>query len=93
MEDLVAEARDGSGRVLDVRQRAEWDAGHLPGSRHCFIGDVPARLPELLGTGEVVVACASGYRSAMAASLLHAAGARVRLVARGGVPNALRRIG
>ena len=93
VEDLVAEARDGSGRVLDVRQRAEWDAGHLPGSRHCFIGDVPARLPELQGTGEVVVACASGYRSAMAASLLHAAGARVRLVARGGVPNALRRMG
>lgn len=91
--DLVAEVRDEPGRVLDVRQRGEWDAGHLPGSRHCFVGDVPARLPELVGGGEIVVACASGYRSAMAASLLHAAGARVRLVARGGVPNALRRTG
>ena len=93
VEALVAEAREADGRVLDVRQQPEWDAGHLPGSRHCFVGDVPTRLPELLGTGEVVVACASGYRAAMAASLLHAAGARVRLVARGGVPNALRRTG
>ncbi len=91
--DLIAEARTGGEHILDVRQRTEWDDGHLPGSRHCFVGDLPARLSELATTGEVVVACASGYRSAMAASLLYGAGGAVRLVARGGIPNALRRIG
>jgi hydroxyacylglutathione hydrolase len=91
--DLIRQARDGGDRILDVRQRTEWDAGHLQGSRHCFVGDLPDRLPELAAAGETVVACASGYRSAMAASLLHAAGASVRLVARGGVPSALRRMG
>jgi rhodanese-related sulfurtransferase len=34
--------------------------------------------------------CASGYRSAMAASLLDRAGIPVRLVAKGGVPRALK---
>lgn len=91
--DLIDVARDGADRILDVRQRTEWDAGHLPGTRHCFVGDLPPRLAELAAAGETVVTCASGYRSSMAASLLHAAGAKVRLVARGGVPNALRRTG
>jgi len=93
LADLVTLARGDGGRILDVRQRAEWDAGHLPGSRHCFVGDLPSRLPELLGGGQLTVACASGYRSSMAASLLHAAGADVRLVAGGGVSDALRRLG
>jgi glyoxylase-like metal-dependent hydrolase (beta-lactamase superfamily II)/rhodanese-related sulfurtransferase len=91
--ELIEETRAGGGRILDVRQRTEWDAGHLSGSRHCFVGDVPARLDELTAAGDTVVACASGHRSAMAASLLHAAGVNVRLVARGGVGSALRRMG
>ena len=91
--DVIEEARAGGGRILDVRQRAEWDAGHVPGSRHCFVGDLPLHLSDLASAEETIVACASGHRSAMAASLLDAAGASVRLVARGGVPNALRRMG
>jgi rhodanese-related sulfurtransferase len=91
LPELVTQAREDARRVLDVRQRAEWETGHLPGSRHCFVGDLPARLPELVGAGPLTVVCASGYRSSMAASLLHSAGATVRLVADGGVPDALRR--
>jgi hydroxyacylglutathione hydrolase len=93
LAELVRQAREDGGQILDVRQRSEWEAGHLPGSRHCFVGDLPSRLPELLGGGQLTVACASGYRSSMAASLLHAAGADVRLVAGGGVSDALRRLG
>lgn len=93
LDDLVATAREDPASVLDVRQRAEWDAGHLPGSRHCFVGDVPSRMPELVGAGSTLVTCASGHRSAMAASLLQAAGVPVRLVANGGVPDALPRAG
>jgi glyoxylase-like metal-dependent hydrolase (beta-lactamase superfamily II)/rhodanese-related sulfurtransferase len=78
-------------RILDVRQRAEWEAGHLPGSRHRFVGDLPEHLPELVRAGETLVTCASGYRASMAASLLDAAGGAVRVVADGGIPDALRR--
>jgi hydroxyacylglutathione hydrolase len=76
--------------VLDVRQRAEWDAGHIPGSRHLFVGDLPGRLDELPSGGEVWAICASGFRSAIAASLMDAAGVPVRLVGKGGVGDWLR---
>ncbi len=89
VEDLLAEVRRGGDRVLDVRQRSEWEAGHLPGGRHCFVGDLPARLPEFVGAGDLIVACASGQRSAIAASVLAAAGTSVRPVVEGGVPTAL----
>jgi rhodanese-related sulfurtransferase len=77
--------------VVDVRQPSEWEAGHLEGTRHVFVADVPARLDEFDRDQATTVVCASGYRSAMAASLLDRAGAPVRLVSRGGVPKALRR--
>jgi hydroxyacylglutathione hydrolase len=87
---LVDELRAGTaGHVLDVRQPTEWAAGHLEGSRHLFVSDVPDYLDELDRSSSTIV-CASGYRSAMAASLLHREGVPVRLVASGGVPDALR---
>jgi glyoxylase-like metal-dependent hydrolase (beta-lactamase superfamily II)/rhodanese-related sulfurtransferase len=89
LDDLVAEV---PSRVLDVRQRTEWEAGHLPGSRHRFVGDLTEHLPELVRAGETLVTCASGYRASMAASLLDAAGGTVRVVAQGGVPDALQRM-
>jgi rhodanese-related sulfurtransferase len=91
IEDLVAELeRDDAPDVVDVRQRSEWDEGHFERSRHVFVADVPDRLREIDRGETVTVVCASGYRSAMAASLLDRAGTAVRLVPRRGVPWALR---
>jgi rhodanese-related sulfurtransferase len=56
-----------------------------------FVGELPERLDGFERDHELVVACASGYRSSMAASLLDRAGVPVRVVARRGVPDALRR--
>jgi glyoxylase-like metal-dependent hydrolase (beta-lactamase superfamily II)/rhodanese-related sulfurtransferase len=93
IEDLMSElARGDAPDVVDVRQRSEWDAGHLEGSRHVFVADVPDRLREIDRGGTVTMVCASGYRSAMAASVLHRAGISVRLVPRRGVPWALRKL-
>jgi hydroxyacylglutathione hydrolase len=90
-QDLVLDIERGeAGDVIDVRQRSEWEAGHLEGSRHVFVGDVPDRLETFDRDALNTVVCASGYRSAMAASVLDRAGVPVRLVARGGVPRALR---
>jgi hydroxyacylglutathione hydrolase len=91
VEQLVDELAAGeAGEILDVRQTAEWDAGHLEGSRHLFVGDLPERLDGFDPSERQTVICASGYRSSMAASLLDGAGVPVRLVARSGVPRALR---
>jgi rhodanese-related sulfurtransferase len=59
--------------VLDVRQRDEYDDGHLPDAVHIPIQDVETRLEEI-PPGEVWVHCRSGYRAGIAASLLHRAG-------------------
>ncbi|HZB24024.1 MAG TPA: rhodanese-like domain-containing protein, partial [Gaiellaceae bacterium] len=91
VQDLVEDIGSGeAGDVIDVRQRSEWEAGHLEGSRHVFVGDVLDRLGTFDRDAVNTVVCASGYRSAMAASVLDRAGVPVRLVARGGVPRALR---
>ena len=91
LERLIDEIAAGdAGEILDVRQTTEWDAGHLEGSRHLFVGDLPERLDALDHSVRQTVICASGYRSSMAASLLDGAGVSVRLVARSGVPRALR---
>jgi hydroxyacylglutathione hydrolase len=74
-------------QVLDVRERREWDAGHIPGSSFMpwhDIVDVPAGLD---GARPVAVICAAGLRAATAASLLRLHGAeQVLHVIDGGVP-------
>jgi hydroxyacylglutathione hydrolase len=61
-------------QLLDVRSPHEWDEGHLPGARYLFLGELPAKLGDLNRDRPVVVYCASGYRSSLAASILQAAG-------------------
>jgi hydroxyacylglutathione hydrolase len=78
--------RDGV-QVLDVRERAEWDAGHIAGSVHVPYHDVHGIPDGLDGQRPIAVICASGQRAAVAASLLQRAGARdVIHVVDGGVP-------
>ena len=63
-------------QLLDVRSPREWDGGHLPGARYLFLGELPEKLRDLKPDKPVVVYCASGYRSSLAASLLQARGFR-----------------
>ena len=85
----VAELRERRDdvQVLDVRERDEWDAGHIPGSVHVPYHDLDA-IPEGIDPDRPVAAiCGSGQRSAVAASLLKRLGARdVIHVVDGGVP-------
>jgi hydroxyacylglutathione hydrolase len=86
VEDLVRATGGAEGpAVLDVRQEVEWDRGHIPGSVHVFVGDLPRRMAEVPRDGEVWTICATGHRSSIAASLLDRDGIPVRLVSRGGV--------
>jgi hydroxyacylglutathione hydrolase len=74
-------------QVLDVRERAEWEAGHIPGSSFCPWHDVHG-IPDGLDPDRPIAAvCASGQRAGVAASLLARHGARrVIHVVDGGVP-------
>ena len=70
-------------RVLDIRQRAEYLAGHLPGAVHIELGDV-AQLSADLPDEPTVVMCGHGERAMGAASLLEQAGHRDVAVLDGG---------
>jgi glyoxylase-like metal-dependent hydrolase (beta-lactamase superfamily II)/rhodanese-related sulfurtransferase len=79
---------DGAApQVLDVRERDEWDAGHIPGSVHEPYHDVAAVPGGVDARAPVAVICGSGERSAVGASLLQRHGAEdVIHVVDGGVP-------
>jgi hydroxyacylglutathione hydrolase len=73
-------------QILDVRERSEWDAGHIPGSVHTPYHDIHAIPDGIDPERPVAVICSSGQRSAPAASLLRRHGAREVLhVVDGGV--------
>lgn len=63
--------------VLDVRQPAEWAAGHIDGATFVTGGELPARLDDVPDAPVVATVCGSGYRSSVASSLLAAQGRTV----------------
>jgi glyoxylase-like metal-dependent hydrolase (beta-lactamase superfamily II)/rhodanese-related sulfurtransferase len=68
--------RRDSVQILDVRERDEWERGHIPGSVHLPWHDID-RVPDGIDPEQPVAAiCMSGQRSAVAASLLRREGAR-----------------
>ncbi|MFF0451164.1 rhodanese-like domain-containing protein [Streptomyces sp. NPDC004609] len=96
MGPAEAARRTPAGAVLlDVRERAEWDAGHAPHAVHpplsALVSGAP--LPRAARGLPVVVICRSGVRSRQAADLLAARGAEavdvtggMRAWARAGLP-------
>jgi glyoxylase-like metal-dependent hydrolase (beta-lactamase superfamily II)/rhodanese-related sulfurtransferase len=61
------------GELLDVRQAAEYRAGHVPGAVHVELGALPARL-DAVPDGPVTLMCGHGERAMSAASILAADG-------------------
>jgi glyoxylase-like metal-dependent hydrolase (beta-lactamase superfamily II)/rhodanese-related sulfurtransferase len=80
--ELVTADRIGSRPVLDVRQAAEYAAGHVPGAVHVELGDLPAQAQE--APAGAVVMCGHGERAMTAASLLQRGGQRGLAVLVGG---------
>jgi hydroxyacylglutathione hydrolase len=73
---------DLSGAVVDVRQRDEYVAGHVPGARNVELGELPATSE--LPSGPVTVMCGHGERAMTGASILERAGHRDLAVLAGG---------
>ncbi|HKT58628.1 MAG TPA: MBL fold metallo-hydrolase [Gemmatimonadales bacterium] len=69
--DAIASRR---GALLDVRSRAEWAAGHMPGAVNVPLGELEQRLDEVPRARPLIVQCQTGSRAAIATSLLRARG-------------------
>ncbi len=74
--DLQAFAGRNAQRV-DVRSAAEYRSAHAPRTLNIPLDQLSGRLGELDSARPVLVCCASGSRSAMAASLLKGRGFEV----------------
>ena len=66
--------RDQPPAILDVRNAGERAAGAIDGSLHIPLAELPSRLSEVPADTPVVVYCAAGTRSSIAASLLRRSG-------------------
>lgn len=66
--------REPSLQVLDVREAAEWAAGHIAGAVHLPFYRVARQDPPVDPNYPLAVICGSGTRSTIAASLLQARG-------------------
>jgi len=74
--ELPDRASESGLQILDVRERSEWEEGHIPGSLFQPWHDIDG-IPESLDPDRpVAVLCGSGSRSAVAAGLLQRHGAR-----------------
>lgn len=69
----MALVADGA-TLVDVREPAEWRSGHASGARHIPLGRLAAEARRLPKDRPVVVVCASGSRSRVAASQLRSEG-------------------
>jgi molybdopterin/thiamine biosynthesis adenylyltransferase/rhodanese-related sulfurtransferase len=73
LDPSEVKALNGSAVLLDVRESEEWDAGHIAGAKHVPRGYLESRVEGAIGSDrsqKVVIYCASGQRSALAANTL-----------------------
>jgi rhodanese-related sulfurtransferase len=68
--DLAAILDDDGVRVVDIRRRAAFDRGHIPGSECIPFNDLPQEVERLEGADRVVTVCPHGEASQQAARLV-----------------------
>jgi hydroxyacylglutathione hydrolase len=74
VRDLRESLSHNAVTLVDVRHPNEWTEGHIAGARHIPLGYLADRIDEIPRTKPIVVQCAAGARSSIAASILQARG-------------------
>lgn len=72
--DVAERLRAGAVELIDVRERYEWDAGHVAGARHVEIERIASQAPGLPRDRPVAFICRSGIRSGLVATAFRAVG-------------------
>ena len=69
-------ASSGEAKIVDVREKTEWDEGHIPGAVHVPRGYLELRIETAVPdkSRPVVLYCAGGTRSVLAARTLQEMG-------------------
>lgn len=74
-ETLATRGADSSLVLIDVREDREWNLGHAAGAVHMSRGTLESKIDAVVSRdATVVLYCASGNRSALAAESLQAMG-------------------
>ena len=73
-DEVLRRAEASAAVLLDVRERGEYAAGHVPGAVNVPLGELAARAAELPLDRPIAVHCQSGSRSMIAVSVLRRAG-------------------
>jgi rhodanese-related sulfurtransferase len=71
LDELLAE---NAVTLIDIRNPGEREGGAIPGSLHIPLAQLRVRIGEVPTDRPIVVHCAGGWRSSVAASLLRANG-------------------
>ncbi|MHA7130630.1 MBL fold metallo-hydrolase [Algoriphagus namhaensis] len=70
LEEFKVLAEKDEVQVVDVRNTTEFNAGHVKGADHVFVGTIENNLDKISKDKQVVIHCQSGDRAAIAYSLL-----------------------
>ncbi|HEY5086939.1 MAG TPA: rhodanese-like domain-containing protein [Gemmatimonadaceae bacterium] len=73
--NAIVQKRQGDTVFLDVREPSEWNLGHVPDAIHIPRGQLEGKVEALVDRDKnVVIYCAGGSRSALAADTLRQMG-------------------
>ena len=74
--DAEAKMKSGEAVIVDVREKDEWDEGHIPGAMHMSRGtielDIEEKVPD--PNAMIICHCGGGGRSTLAAETLQKMG-------------------
>jgi phage shock protein E len=75
-QDAAAKLKSGEAMIVDVRDKDEWDEGHIPGAMHMSRGTIELDIEEKVAdpNAMVICHCGGGGRSALAAESLQKMG-------------------
>ena len=75
-QDAAAKLKSGEAVIVDVRDKDEWDEGHIPAATHMSRGtielDIEEKVPD--PNAMIICQCGGGGRSALAAESLQKMG-------------------
>src|SRR5207237_7307771 len=75
-QEAAAKLKSGEAAIVDVRDKDEWDEGHIPGAMHMSRGTIELDIEEKVSdtNAMIICHCGGGGRSALAVESLQKLG-------------------